>query len=135
MKLKPLASFAATIGLLVALSGCAATYTEADFGGYKSCSPSYKANTAVGNFSVQQAGAGRSLQWGAYPKPQYSGTRYVVTVNVNNKRYDKKDQTYAPHGSVNQATAQRNSGKKLQITGTIYRGDDTIRFTIGCIIK
>jgi len=121
--------------LVLSLTGCAATYTEADFGGYKSCSPSFIAPSSAGRFTIQQAGAGQALQWGAYPNSAYSGVKYHVIVTVNGKKYDEKTQAYAPHGSIDRTTANKNRGKKVQIRGEITRAKDIVRFTIGCIIK
>lgn len=121
--------------LLLSLTGCTVSYKEADYGAYKSCSPSYKADSKIGNFSIQQAGSGRSLQWGAYPYSEFKGTWYNLTVYADGVKIDSKSQAYAPHGSVGEDKARKYRGKKLQISGVITRDKDEIRFTIGCIIQ
>ncbi|WP_431279631.1 hypothetical protein [Leifsonia poae] len=93
---------AIVVATALALTGCVATYNEADHGGYKSCSPAYKADSQIGNFTIQQSAPGRSLQWGAYPYKQYSGTWYNVIVYAGGVKIDAKSQPYAPHGSVGQ---------------------------------
>lgn len=130
--LKAVALFAT---VTLALTGCVATYNEADYGGYKSCVPYYKADSQIGNFTIQQQGPGRSLQWGAYPYREFTGTWYNLSVYANGVKIDSKSQSYAPHGSVGQDKAIKYRGKVLQISGKITRANDAITFTIGCVIQ
>ena len=100
-----------------------------------SCSPDYRVNSGYGNFSIQQSGKGRAIQWGAYPNATYSGTEYVADVYTGGRRYDHKSQNYAPHGSVDAGTASKYSGKILQISGNVTRkGKTVLVYNMQCTI-
>ncbi len=122
------------VGALLAtmtLGGCASVEVSPPI---SSCH-SYKAPSSYGSFTIQQAATGRAIQWGAYPNASYSGTLYVVDVYVNGKRYDAKSQTYAPHGSVSAATAAKNSGKIMNVSGYVTYGKQVVlEFSMQCRI-
>lgn len=99
------------------LTGCSAVEISPPI---KSCK-NYRQESSFGSFTIQQAQRGSALQWGAYPSAKYSGTYYIVDVYTGSKRYDSKTQTYAPHGSVNAATASKYSGLNLQISGRVQK--------------
>ena len=122
---------AAALGLLLLLTGCAAEY-DAPLG---DCSPSYRVESRYGNFSAQQSGPGKSIQWGAYPNSSVNATRYVVDVYVGSRRVDHKDQDYAPHGSVSATDVKGRSGQKFILSGTVYDGpENTLVFSLQCVI-
>lgn len=107
------------LALLTPLAaGCSSVEVSPPLSG---CSPDYRVNSNYGNFSIQQSGKGRAIQWGAYPNANFSGTRCVADIYTNGRRYDHKDQDYAPHGSVDAGTAKKYSGKILQISGNVTR--------------
>lgn len=114
------------------LAGCASTVSAPT--PYSSCYPGASYTLASGGtISAQQAGAGRSIQWGVYP--QISGATYHVIVYTGGKKYDEKTQSYPPHGSVDGATATKYAGKLFQISGKATKGNDVLTFNFGCNIK
>lgn len=115
----------ALVGGLVAvaaLAGCAAVEISPPI---SSCAR-YEAPSNFGKFTVQQSAKGKSIQWGAYPNQTYSGTWYEVTVRLDGRKIDSKSHNYAPHGSVGADRAKKNSGKILQLAGTVTRKDDVV---------
>ena len=59
----------------------------------------------------------------------------MVTVYVGSHKFDHKDQTYPPHGSVPAKAVAHKSGKTFSLTGTVYAGKkDTVRFYLACKI-
>jgi hypothetical protein len=64
---------------------------------------------------------GQAVQWGIYPKPASVGTAYNVKVYVNGVKVDeKKNQTYAPHGSINRTNILGHSGQLVLVSGNVY---------------
>lgn len=115
--------------LIVGVSGCAVEVRPS----VGNCSPSYNPHSTYGNFSVQQAGHNRSIQWGMYPN--VSATRYVLDVYAGPKKVDRKNQNYAPHGSVSRSDATRYSGYQLLIIGDTYDASkNTLHFELRCVI-
>ena len=92
-------------------------------------------SSSYGNFPIQQRARSEAIQWGAYPNGTYSGTRYVVDVYTGGRRYDHKDQNYAPHGSVDARTAAKYSGRVMQISGHVTKGiKQVLVFNMQCRI-
>lgn len=95
----------------------------------------FRVNSNYGKFLIQQGARGNSIQWGTYPRTDLSGTSYIETVYVDGKRYDHKDQSYPPHGSVDAGTAAANSEELLSIEGRVERGGELVLvFTMQCRI-
>jgi hypothetical protein len=91
---------AASIAVVACLSAAGLTACSVyESAPKRSCSPSYVAPSKYGNYSAQQAGPGRSIQWGIYPN--FAASHYTVNVFMGSRRVDDKDQSYPPHGSVN----------------------------------
>ncbi|MFT4231768.1 MAG: hypothetical protein QM606_03200 [Leucobacter sp.] len=100
-----------------ALTGCSAVQLSPPISSCKNC----RQNSDFGKFNIQQKKKGSAIQWGAYPSHTYSGVRYTVNVYTGSKRYDAKDQGYAPHGSIAAATAKKYSGQNLRISGKVFK--------------
>jgi hypothetical protein len=116
---------------LAGTSACAAEYRAPQ----GNCSPSYNPHSQYGNFSAQQTGPGQSIQWGAYPNSSVKATRFVVDVYVGSNRFDHKDQTYAPHGSVPATAVKGKRGQSFSMTGTAWDGSkNTLTFSLRCTI-
>jgi hypothetical protein len=106
-----------------------------------SCSPNYTDENENGRLSVQQRGPGYSIQWGAYPR--LPAAWYHVTVTIEGKVVDKKNQDYPPHGSLparvmnkhGKSVPRYKSGQIFKIVGTSYaaKGGKTVQqFFIKC---
>jgi hypothetical protein len=95
-------------------------------GGIQSCSPGASRSDEYGRIAVQQAGPQRPVAWGVYPSDPVGA--YQVTIDVDGQVYDKKSQTYPPHGSVTYDPNNRRylpSGGVFQITGSLTHPDGT----------
>lgn len=93
----------------------------------------YRAYSKFGRFTVQQAGEGRRIQWGTYPKKKYSGDWYEVQPRIDGHKEPPKQQNYAPHGSVSADRTRKYSGKLFRINGTVWRNDKLVlEFAMQC---
>lgn len=111
---------AGPVTLLLGLTGCATVEVSPPIA---DCSPSYVAPSEYGRFTIQQSGRNAAIQWGAYPNRKIVGTHYTVVVRADGRKIDSKSQNYAPHGSVNAARARKYSGKILEISGDVRKGN------------
>src|SRR5437016_4410200 len=90
-----------------------------------SCSPRYEYSNAYGKISAQQRGRGYGIAWGAYPKGNPAGT-YTANVYINGRRFDRKVQTYPPHGSVPASAVK--TGDIFRLDGSLVTGGSTQKF-------
>jgi hypothetical protein len=120
---------AASIAVVACLSAAGLTACSVyESAPKRSCSPSYVAPSKYGNYSAQQAGPGRSIQWGIYPN--FAASHYTVDVFMGSRRVDHKDQSYPPHGSVNAVDVRHHVD--FTVSGTITRGKDHVYFDLTC---
>jgi hypothetical protein len=83
-----------------------------------SCSPNYTDENKLGRLSVQQRGQGTRIAWGVYPK--LPAERYKVSIWIDGKVVDGKNQSYPPHGSV---PPQNWNKKKTKMVPTYHTGE------------
>lgn len=82
-----------------------------------SCSPNYTDENKLGKLSVQQRGPGTRIAWGVYPK--LPAERYKLSIWIDGKVVDGKNQSYPPHGSV---PPQNWNKKKTKMVPTYHTG-------------
>jgi hypothetical protein len=106
-----------------------------------SCSPNYTDENKLGRLSVQQPGSGTRIAWGVYPK--LPAQRYKLSIWIDGKVVDGKNQSYPPHGSVPPQNWNRkktkmvptyHAGQIFKITGKSYdaKGNVVQAFYIKC---
>jgi hypothetical protein len=121
-----LCRFTISSALVLTLTGCEPIE---DSGTQHSCSPSYVDENEFGRISAQQAGPGKAIAWGVYPKKTYA--RYVVRLYVDSRKLPSgKNQAYPPHGTVNPADIRKRqkAGSVFRIDGETYDAEG-IRFS------
>jgi hypothetical protein len=96
----------------------------------RSCA-SAKFRGNAGTIFIQHKPGQTRIQWGIYfygknANPLQYGP-WKVDVYVNGKRYDHKDQYYAPHGSISAAVAQPGSTISIVATYKLNLGFFSIR--------
>lgn len=121
----------AVVSMLV-LSGCAASYTTEQV---TSCANYSITHPSLGRVSVQQAGRGKSIQWGIYLNPGYKTAKWSLKIYAGGVHIDSKNQSYEPHGSVNAQRALKYSGQQLRIKGTATQGKDVLTLDLKCTIR
>lgn len=123
---------ATVLALVALLTGCTGVEVSPP---EESCSPSYQAPSKYGKFIAQQKGPGAAIQWGTYPGPKYRGDWYVVKIYMGGVRVDKKNQAYAPHGSIGAPKAKKYAGKTFELQGTVKRGPKLVlEFSLQCTV-
>lgn len=90
----------------------------------------YKVTGRAGRISVQTTKSGY-VSWGIYA-PKYKAAVWVVSVLVNGKKVDGKNQPYEPHGSLPPSKAPAGSTFSLRATATNPRGDVAVNVPNRC---
>ncbi|MBA3655574.1 MAG: hypothetical protein H0W70_15435 [Actinobacteria bacterium] len=106
------------LAAVIALLGTACNPTSS----VASCQPEHVDNGPDGYVTMQQGSAGTYVQWGMQPKDSQFATygHWVVDVYTDLELYDHKDQTYVPHGSIENYSGRGvKPGKLLEIKGTV----------------
>jgi hypothetical protein len=116
------------VAALVTLSGLGCSTTVSGGSPKQPCSPSARFSNQYGAIDVQQAGRGAGIQWGV--SALVPADLFYAEVFINGVRYDKKDQNYPPHGSINVTALHTND--QVSIIGHATNSAGQLNYGILC---